>query len=48
MSYVWYYFGHWVSKLLEFDCMAWLSPAYQFFMKKSYDTQRKTGKGPWK
>ena len=47
MSYVYYYIGHIISLPMRWDCFAWLNPAYQYFMDKSYVTQINTGKGPW-
>lgn len=48
MSYFYYYIGHIISKpMLAFD-WAWLYKSYNYFMLKSGDIQRKTGKGPWR
>jgi hypothetical protein len=49
MSYVWYFIGNTISKPMnKWDCFSWLYPAYNWLMTKSYDTQEKTGKGPWR
>ena len=48
MSYVYYFIGHIISKIMHYDRFYWLYPTYNWFMIKSYDMQEKTGKGPWK
>ena len=48
MSYVYYFFGHIISKPMYWFDFWWLYPAYNKLMIKSYEIQEKTGKGPWK
>ena len=48
MSYVYYFFGHIISKPMHWFDFWWLYPAYNKLMIKSYEIQERTGNGPWK
>lgn len=50
LTWTLYGLGDLVSKPMNwFDCMAWLYPAYNWLMLRSYDVQQWAGNsGPWK
>ena len=49
LSWVLYWLGDLVSRLMNFDCMFWLYPVYNKLMTWSYNIQVWGGNhGPWR